>query len=470
MKVGFSELKITPDLSERNKPLQLAGYSPRKYCSGVHDDIYVRSVYFEANENDSNSRALLIVCDIIAIDGTLADIVKRIISQKIPINPTLIMISATHTHHAPDYKGFFRVGNSSITLFKGFFKPRPEQEELIKLGKKIIRCAIQAYKNRQESLIGVGQIEIPEHDRVMINRIEPFNFDKAQYPITIIKVISNSSQNKGTISGVIVNYACHGTVLPRENTLITADYIGYLVDALKREFPNAYIAYFNGPCGEINPLSMELKIKMQRKVINGLKTSDIYQQRGTWEDAKRIGDIIAKYSIIALNKIQCKDCRAISVLEKNIRIPIKDYDYGSDIRSALRRLFFRRKIKFFSALAKFGALKSSVFFKLDKKGLKMNSYVLTKLQIIEICDALILTAPGEYFLELGRKIIEFGKKLFPTKKIFMIELANDSIGYLYPIEIYLKMTYESTFSIIPLGGRYIALMLKQMLKKISKKN
>ena len=54
MKVGFSEVKITPDLS-KGKPLQLAGYSPRELCTGIHDDLFARGVYFEGKSENIES-------------------------------------------------------------------------------------------------------------------------------------------------------------------------------------------------------------------------------------------------------------------------------------------------------------------------------------------------------------------------------------------------------------------------------
>ena len=42
MKVGFASKVISPDYENQKVPLQLAGYSPRELCSGIHDDIYAR--------------------------------------------------------------------------------------------------------------------------------------------------------------------------------------------------------------------------------------------------------------------------------------------------------------------------------------------------------------------------------------------------------------------------------------------
>jgi hypothetical protein len=366
MKVGFSKIIITPDLSKREKPLQLAGYAPRKLCTGVHDDLYARAVYFEGKEKDKATHILMIVCDIVSVDGAFTDLVKKHISRIVPIPQENIMISATHTHSGPDYWGVFRPG-IFLRYIQGFISPRAETKELHILGVYLLKIAKEAYQNRKSAKLGATQTEIPEEDRVMINRNSPFDYESAKYPITVIKVISHDPIDQGKLIGLIINYAIHGTTIPRENTLITADYIGYLIKALEDHFQDqdAEFAYFNGPCGEINPLTRELRDKMKKKGPSKLTRRDIYNQNGTWADSEHIGATIAKYALEVVDGLICEDYDDLKVIQKSIEFPIKDYDYGSDIQSALRRLLFRIKRYFIPKLAKRHVLKKNIFFKTD---------------------------------------------------------------------------------------------------------
>jgi hypothetical protein len=465
MKVGLSKIIITPDLSKREKPLQLAGYAPRKLCTGVHDDIYARAVYLEGNEPDLSTHILMIVCDIVSIDATITEIVSKHISRIIPIPQENIMISATHTHSGPDYWGVFRPG-TFLRYIQGFISPRPETKELFILIKNLLKVAKDAYKNRRKAKLGAIQTEIPEEDRVMINRNSPFDFDSAKYPITVIKVVNAETTNQGELMGLIINYATHGTSIPRENTLITADYIGYIIKYLEDHFqsPNTEFVYFNGPCGEINHLTMELRDKMKIKGPSKLKKTDVYHQNGTWEDAERIGTTIAKYALKVVDGIICKDYSDLKVIQKSIKFPIKDYDYGSNIQSALRRLLFRIKQYFLPKLVKRHILKKNIFFKVD--GIDVNDYILTTFQVIKIGDIIIGTAPGEYFMKLGNEVINYSNSINPSKITFIIELVNDSIGYIYTIGAYLKGGYESSLSITPFAGRILTMKLKQIIKEI----
>ena len=43
MKIGFAKKKITPRV-----PCVLAGYAPVREMEGVHDDLYVKALFFSA--------------------------------------------------------------------------------------------------------------------------------------------------------------------------------------------------------------------------------------------------------------------------------------------------------------------------------------------------------------------------------------------------------------------------------------
>jgi hypothetical protein len=52
--------------------------------------------------------------------------------------------------------------------------------------------------------------------------------------------------------------------------------------------------------------------------------------------------------------------------------------------------------------------------------------VSTSLQVLAIGDTAFVAVPGEFFVELGREI----KKRSPFKRTYVVELANDYVGYI----------------------------------------
>ena len=61
-------------------------------------------------------------------------------------------------------------------------------------------------------------------------------------------------------------------------------------------------------------------------------------------------------------------------------------------------------------------------------------------QAIRIGDAVFCSAPGEYFVEWGLEI----KKWSPFEHTFIVELANDSVGYIPTWEAFRRGGYEAT--------------------------
>ncbi|MHA1250266.1 MAG: hypothetical protein ACTSRP_09785 [Candidatus Helarchaeota archaeon] len=46
----------------------------------------------------------------------------------------------------------------------------------------------------------------------------------SKYDVGVVRI----DDLNGNLRGLIINYACHGTVLPSSSNSITADYIGYV--------------------------------------------------------------------------------------------------------------------------------------------------------------------------------------------------------------------------------------------------
>jgi hypothetical protein len=118
-KIGFSAMKITPEQDFTKIPL--GGYYVR-YATGVHDDIYVRTMYMAANEE-----ILIIACDLLALFGKFIKRMKMEIHRITGIKDTNILICALHDHSAPDTLGLegFR-GLVKYTL-RGDWFPRIER-------------------------------------------------------------------------------------------------------------------------------------------------------------------------------------------------------------------------------------------------------------------------------------------------------------------------------------------------------
>jgi len=151
-----------------------------------------------------------------------------------------VMLTASHTHHAPVQE-----------LAEAPYNKTIEQE----IGESI-RLAVE---NLQPVRIGVGHGEIDvAHNRrkhlpdgrVMMlwrneERIPTQPVDKEA---TVIRI----DREDGSPLAVLVHFACHPVVMDQSNLEYSADYVGEMARLVKEE-SGAECLFLQGACGDINP-------------------------------------------------------------------------------------------------------------------------------------------------------------------------------------------------------------------------
>ena len=88
LRVGAAEAIITPPVG-----LRLVG--PLRRSTGVHDELYARSIVL----SDGTTDAALVFLDLIGIDKPFSDAIRREISARTGI--AHVLINCSHTHSAP---------------------------------------------------------------------------------------------------------------------------------------------------------------------------------------------------------------------------------------------------------------------------------------------------------------------------------------------------------------------------------
>ena len=111
MLVGVSAIDITPE-----GPILLAGYGGRKSESeGILQPLKAKALAFGS---DSEGPSILITVDLIGIQYYMTKEVARRLSDKIGVDPSRLVISASHTHTGPE------IGN----LLNHFARQLPAEE------------------------------------------------------------------------------------------------------------------------------------------------------------------------------------------------------------------------------------------------------------------------------------------------------------------------------------------------------
>jgi neutral ceramidase len=434
-KIGFSAMKITPEQDLAKIPL--GGYYVR-YATGVHDDIYVRTIYMAANEE-----ILIIACDLLALFRKFIKRMKTEIHRYTGVKDTNILICALHDHSAPDTLG--------LEGFRGLVKYTLRGDWFPRIERTIVRSAIDAKKSAKPRKIGVQSEFLGQHEKLVINRRHPRQ--EMKYNLSTFKVSEDER-----ICASIINYACHGTTLNRENRLISAEYPGYLIRRVEKALEPHFSMYLNGPCGDINPYLFPERWDFEKIDFESYLSGDYakFNALCSFKHTERIGERLAAHALELLGTTATREIEKIQVLTQQIELPVS-YTYPK--MSFRDRLGIWVKNGLLKLLGAYNRSNINYFSYLHKNG---NLVVQTDLQLILINkEILIIAVPAELFSELGEEII----KKSPVKHTIIVELANDAIGYVFPLKECEFGGYE-VFGLASFAGITAGTFLKNKIVKL----
>lgn len=282
------------------------------------------------------------------------------------IPPENILIGATHTHSAPDAYGFpDRNGHSSVDL-----------NYLDWCVHQIADAINEAVKNLQPAWlkIAVGEAE----GKIAYNYYAPRLYDPR---CGIIQVISATGENKGNPFASLVNYAIHPEVIGSEQGILSPDLCGPLYDEIKAKGGGTAI-FMNSAQG-------------------GMVTADNRRPGGKeardWKECNRIGRLLADQALKII---------ANAPLQKD-----------PDLYCASKWVSFPVDNEVMRAIVAHSPLDYKEFH---------NDSVTTRLNLLNIGTAQVLTIPGEALPNIGYYV----KRHMKTNQPFLFGLTNDAFGYI----------------------------------------
>ena len=133
---GFAELDITPPVGYR-----MAGYFVERTSLGTHDPLLAKVMYLQQGSN----RCVLVLCDLIGIPRDVADAVRARVATELKLDPSTVLIGATHSHTGPNYSGVLRDEFHRLRMHaagRDDCEPIDYKAALIENIAKVIRAAI----------------------------------------------------------------------------------------------------------------------------------------------------------------------------------------------------------------------------------------------------------------------------------------------------------------------------------------
>ncbi len=391
LQIGISEVNYTPEIG-----LDLVGnYRGDDYASrGVHDSLYAKALV--ASDGKGQKVAILSI-DICLLPKEPVDFMRNYIASNTDIKPENVMIMSTHTHSGPP---------SDLTA--------PKAKEYLT---RAASAVIVANNNLKSTVVSVGK---SQENRISHNRRlkckdgtthmcwEKFEPGYVIEPWGGIdpEVITLSFEQEGREAGVLVNFGCHATTLTGDNWLYTADYPGYLAEAIKKVKGKDYKSMFcNGCCGNVTQVDYKIGFP------------------STYQECQRIGYILAVAALEAMRSSKPVSTDIVAVSRE--MVPINRIDISDEQLAWAEKLMKKVEKEGMPPIQKDGmpdAYYAREWIQLRKEQDITDS---AEVMVIRIGDLAFAGLPGEMFNEFGKDI----KAKSPCKNTIVTGLTNDERSY-----------------------------------------
>ncbi len=226
LQAGVARRDITPPVG-----LYLVGYGNRVVPNvGAREPLTVTAITLR----DGATTVTLVACDVLAV----TDAVYQLVQQQID-HPVLLCCS--HTHSGP----VTHAGNHSPTRYSVYMH-------------WLVRQIVRAIQNASASLRPVTVDQGTSKTNIAVNRRQCNPDGTMTIGVNPNGVVDRSvnvlhvKTQAGESLAVLVNIACHPTVLDPGNSQASADWVGIMRELVERE-THAPVVFVQGACGDLNP-------------------------------------------------------------------------------------------------------------------------------------------------------------------------------------------------------------------------
>lgn len=412
LKVGVAEVDFTP-----GPGLPLMGHIRDDYAArGTHDPLRARAL---VAANGAGARVALLTLDLCMLNRAQARMMREHIAARTAIPAENILIAATHTHAAPAAVSLYQTPAASEAEVETFL--RRAAEAVVKADQRLKPAALRAGYANESSLSFNRRLRCRDGKTHMNwEELAPGFVLDALGPIDP-EVFVLTVEDRGAPAAALVNFGLHPAILDYENWLYSADYIGYLDEAMRRIVRDDFTTlFFNGCCANVNHINC----------------ADPASPRRGYPTAQRAGYVLAAAVAQAMRSRAPVEGDAIKVSRELVEL--ERFKISESLHGEAKRFLETGQQN-----------RPAGMDGLDFKAgaplwIRMREQQATpdraEVMALRIGPAGIVALPGELFCETGLAI----KRASPAKHTMVIELANDAVGYLPTRQAYQQGGYEVT--------------------------
>jgi len=395
--MGMSSVPITP--VPANVKAYLAGQERNRVATGTHDDLKVHCVVL----NDNTHRIALCAVDVIGLPYSSVEWVRdQLKFEKF----THVLIASTHTHEAPDTIGLWGPDEKTSGA---------SQEFLQHVQLRIVRAIGRA----QDASTAVTAKYGTASD---VKLLKDFRLPEVFDPTLRLVTFLRKSDLKP--AGMIVQWNSH-PVEPDDNTLISRDFPGVVVDTLSQQV-GCPVVYFSGALGGLMGTPTEGILDTEEPPEN------------VFDFIKAYGEAVTGLAIKAIGDSKPIELTPIQISAVPVAVPLDNAGYRqARAAGVLKRPAFAAA----EDPEAFGA-------EIPPDQLDGDQVLKTEVTYLRLGALDVVGIPGELYPELvyGKfpdKVeanVDFPKaakekavtQIIPSKDFLLLGLANDEIGYIIP--------------------------------------
>ncbi|HBH85894.1 MAG TPA: hypothetical protein DDY34_19105 [Bacteroidales bacterium] len=379
IKVGAAAEEIMSDDS-----MDIAGGIQPWKAKGQEAPIRATAVVIEGGE----IKLCIVSCDVINVNRDYLDDLMKKIETELGIPFSNILISATHTHHAPATgkshvaeRNEIFVNNLKDAIFKAVakanekLKTAPYSSMYFWLGQEATVGQNSRLLLSDSTIFWVGSRE---------DAIRPTGTFDPDLPVIAFK----SGNEK--LEALIFNHSTHN-IGAREGGVRSPAFYGLAAQDLEQELDGTCL-FMLGACGSVHALGLSGE-----------------------ERAFRIREAVKD----AYYKAQIRPVFRLVSVKEEFKYQIRTFNEAEEEKAVTYYCTKRGSGNPGPTIAAFRARRAELA---PHQGETMKTW----LQVMQIGDVAIVAVSGEFFNELGLEI----KRRSPFRYTYIVELANDNIGYI----------------------------------------
>lgn len=424
---GFGKAVMLPDDIDK-ATYYIAGYGENNPARGVIDPQYAHALWLD--DNSGRGGVLFISLDVVGLLNKDVNELKASLSDFRRLTGCrAVSVFSTHNHAGIDTMGIW-----GKLPFSG---KNPKFMDIVFNAAK--QAAFDAYEDRRNGRLYLGTTEVPDMQ------------EDIRTPVVYSKTLTRLrfAPLDGTREIFFINFASHSESLQGCNSLVSADFPGYMRERIRRE-TGAETIYGVGAIGGM--ISMEIE-----------NENLLRKEHRLLESTRNIGYKLAGYALSIENETELKP--KISYIRQEFYCPVEN--------------------PVLTIACQIGILTADRYSMPGEKG---RGALKTEISYMEIDTLKILMIPCELFPELayggyltadesaeGKGVEVNPVPLTETaqdKELLIFGLANDELGYVLPpndfmlnseqpymdkaIDRFNRRHYEETNSMGPRTAQFIS--------------